>query len=102
MLKKITFGIVIIGVAAAIVLMFMKRSGHTDTTFKTVAIERGTIIDKALAIGQLEPDNEIAVKSLTALIEPCILILLGVVVGFVAISLFLPLFDLTASAGGPR
>ncbi|MBZ0171974.1 MAG: type II secretion system F family protein [Phycisphaerales bacterium] len=50
----------------------------------------------------MDEDNEIAVKSLTSLIEPAILIVLGFVVGFVAISLFLPLFDLTASAGGPR
>lgn len=50
----------------------------------------------------MDEDNETAVKSLTSLIEPAILIVLGVVVGFVAISLFLPLFDLTAAAGGPK
>lgn len=50
----------------------------------------------------MDEDNETAVKALTSLIEPMILVLLGLVVGFVAISLFLPLFDLTASAGGPK
>lgn len=50
----------------------------------------------------MDEDNEIAVKSMTSLIEPAILIVLGLVVGFVALSLFLPLFDLTASAGRPR
>jgi type II secretory pathway component PulF len=50
----------------------------------------------------MDEDNETAVKSLTALIEPAILIVLGLVVGFVALSLFLPLFDLTAMAGGPK
>lgn len=50
----------------------------------------------------MDEDNETAVKALTSLIEPMILVLLGLVVGFVALSLFLPLFDLTASAGGPR
>lgn len=50
----------------------------------------------------MDEDNETAVKSLTSLIEPLILVVLGVVVGFVAISLFLPLFDLTAAAGGPK
>ncbi len=50
----------------------------------------------------MDEDNETAVKSLTSLIEPIILVVLGVVVGFVALSLFLPLFDLTASAGGPK
>ena len=50
----------------------------------------------------MDEDNETAVKSLTSLIEPAILIVLGLVVGFVALSLFLPLFDLTAMAGGPK
>jgi type II secretory pathway component PulF len=50
----------------------------------------------------LDEENEVLIKSLTSLIEPCILICLGVIVGIVAISMFLPLFDLTAMAGsGP-
>ena len=49
-----------------------------------------------------DEDNEVIVRSLTSIIGPLILVLLGVVVGFVAVSLFLPLFDLTAmtSPGG--
>lgn len=47
----------------------------------------------------LDEDNETVVKSLSSLIEPVIMIALGVLVGFVAISMFLPLFDLTATAG---
>lgn len=48
----------------------------------------------------LEEENEVLLRSLTSLLEPLILIGLGVVVGLVAMSMFLPLFDLTASAGG--
>ena len=48
----------------------------------------------------LDEENEVIVKSLTSLLEPLILITLGLVVGFVAISMFLPLFDLTSTAGG--
>jgi type IV pilus assembly protein PilC len=48
----------------------------------------------------LDEENEIVLKSLTGLIEPLILITLGVVVGLVATSMFLPLFDLTGMAGG--
>lgn len=48
----------------------------------------------------LDEDNETFVKSASSLIEPVIMICLGIVVGFVAISMFLPLFDLTATAGG--
>jgi type II secretory pathway component PulF len=51
----------------------------------------------------LDEDNEQVVKSLGTLIEPIILTILGLVVGFVAISMFLPLFDLTAAGGaGPN
>ena len=49
----------------------------------------------------LDEDNGVLIKSATQIIEPIILIVLGLVVGFVAISMFLPLFDATA-ATGPR
>jgi type IV pilus assembly protein PilC len=48
----------------------------------------------------LDEENEVVVKSLTSILEPIILIVLGVVVGLVALSMFLPLFDLTAAANG--
>lgn len=48
----------------------------------------------------LDEDNEMIVRSLSSIIEPVILIGLGVLVGFVAISMFLPLFDLTSMTQG--
>ncbi len=48
----------------------------------------------------LDEENEIIIKSLTSILEPMILILLGLMVGVIAISMFLPLFDLTSAAGG--
>lgn len=48
----------------------------------------------------LDEENEIVLKSVTSLIEPLILITLGVLVGLVAVSMFMPLFDLTGMAGG--
>lgn len=51
----------------------------------------------------LDEDNEILIKTITSLMEPLILLVMGVVVGTVAVSMFLPLFDLTAAgphAGG--
>jgi len=48
----------------------------------------------------LDEENDVRIRSLTSLIEPLILVLLGVMVGGMAISMFLPLFDLTAGAGG--
>jgi type II secretory pathway component PulF len=47
----------------------------------------------------LDEDNAIVARSATSILEPVILVLLGLVVGAVALSLFLPLFDLTASTG---
>lgn len=47
----------------------------------------------------LDEENEVVIKSVTSLLEPLILIVLGLIVGTVAISMFLPLFDLASSAG---
>lgn len=47
----------------------------------------------------LDEENEVTLRSLTSIIEPVILIILGVLVGFIAISMFLPLFDLTSATG---
>ena len=44
----------------------------------------------------MDQDNETMLRSLTSLIEPMILLVLGLLVGVVALSLFTPLFDITA------
>ncbi len=48
----------------------------------------------------LDEENEVTLRSLTSILEPMILIVLGIFVGFVAISMFMPMFDLTAAARG--
>lgn len=48
----------------------------------------------------LDEDNEVVIRSLTSILEPVILIFMGVLVGLVALSLFMPLFDLAAMTGG--
>jgi type IV pilus assembly protein PilC len=48
----------------------------------------------------LDEDNEVVLKSLTSILEPAILIVLGLLVGFVALSMFMPLFDLTSMTQG--
>jgi type II secretory pathway component PulF len=48
----------------------------------------------------LDEENEVTLRSLTSILEPIILVALGIFVGFVAISMFMPLFDLTAAARG--
>ena len=48
----------------------------------------------------LDDENELTLRSLTSIVEPIILIGMGAVVGVVAVSLFMPLFDLTAMTQG--
>jgi len=48
----------------------------------------------------MDEENDTVIRSLTSILEPVILIVLGLVIGLVAVSMFLPLFDLTAMAGG--
>jgi type II secretory pathway component PulF len=48
----------------------------------------------------MDEENELRVKTLTGLLEPVILLVMGLVIGCVAISMFLPLFDLTAAGRG--
>ena len=64
-----------------------ERSGQLATLLTTLA-------------DFMDETNEVTVRALTSILEPIILVILGLLVGFVAISLFLPLFDLTAATGG--
>ncbi len=48
----------------------------------------------------LDEDNDHVIKSLASIIEPLVLTVLGLVVGVVAVSMFMPLFDLTAAGAG--
>jgi type II secretory pathway component PulF len=47
-----------------------------------------------------DEDNRHRIALVSRIIEPAILVLLGLVVGTVAVSLFIPLFDLATAAGG--
>jgi type II secretory pathway component PulF len=48
----------------------------------------------------LEEENEVIVRSLTTIMEPVILIIMGMLVGLISVCMFLPLFDLTAMTEG--
>jgi len=47
----------------------------------------------------MDEENDSRLKALTSLFEPLILVVLGVMVGGIAISMFMPMFDLTSMAG---
>ncbi|MCX6825711.1 MAG: efflux RND transporter periplasmic adaptor subunit [candidate division Zixibacteria bacterium] len=63
MFKKIiliTIAIIIIG---AVIYFMVSGSGKKENGIKKVKVEKGAIIDKALAVGRIEPEREISVKS---------------------------------------
>ncbi|MCC6661160.1 MAG: type II secretion system F family protein [Phycisphaerales bacterium] len=66
------------------------RNGERTGQIGTVMLSMADFLDE---------ENEVILKSVTSLLEPLILIVLGAVVGLVATSMFMPLFDLTAMAG---
>jgi type II secretory pathway component PulF len=50
----------------------------------------------------MDEENGIRLKVLTSIMEPVILLVMGVMVALLAVSMFLPLFDLTAMTGGKQ
>jgi type IV pilus assembly protein PilC len=63
--------------------------------------ESGRLADALLFVaGCLEEENAQVLASLTRLIEPLMLLVMGGIVGTAAVSLFLPMFDMAAQAGG--
>lgn len=48
----------------------------------------------------MDEENDTRLRALTSLFEPLILVFLGLMVGGIAISMFMPMFDLTSMAGG--
>ncbi|MCP4634618.1 MAG: efflux RND transporter periplasmic adaptor subunit [candidate division Zixibacteria bacterium] len=64
MIKKVTIGsVIVIILASAIWYAFLSGNGKAEDGIKTFPVERGTIIDKALAVGEIQPNNEVGVKS---------------------------------------
>ena len=64
----------------------------------TVGEQTGKLDDTLLRISHyFEMESEMAVKTLTTLIEPLILVILGLGVGFLVISVITPIYNLTSS-----
>jgi type IV pilus assembly protein PilC len=56
-----------------------------------------TMLNKIADFYDQEVDT--AVKALTSMIEPIIIVVMGVVIGFIVIAMFLPMFELGSLAG---
>ncbi len=63
MFKKILLIASAVIILGAVLFFALSGSAKKDDGFKMVKIEKGSIVDKALAVGKIEPVKEIAVKS---------------------------------------
>ena len=81
----------------------MESSGLIDTTVKEAlraGEQSGQIGSAMLTVAEfVDEENDQTVRTLTSIMEPFILMILGVVVGFIALSMFIPLFDLATMGG---
>ncbi len=63
--------------------------------------ETGRLPEVLLRISDsFESQVDRSVRSLTSLIEPIIIVVLGLIVGFIVISMLLPIFSLDPTGGG--
>ena len=69
MFKKVAITVIVVAVLA--VILFFAFSGNASNTngLRTVEVTRGEIIDKALAVGRIEPKKEIAVRNSLGLLS---------------------------------
>jgi HlyD family secretion protein len=64
MKKKILFlSLAVVIIVAAGILLFGGSKDSKENALPRVKIQRGNIVDKALAVGTIEPENEISIKS---------------------------------------
>ena len=69
---KIVVGSLAVGVTAVGLFLYSRNASAKQEGLKLVDITRGNIIDKALAVGQVVPDQEIQVKSqISGIIDEC-------------------------------
>jgi type II secretory pathway component PulF len=61
-----------------------ENTGHLDETLERISV-------------YFEQESELAIKAMTTLIEPAILLVLGVGVGFIVFSIITPIYSLTSS-----
>lgn len=63
-MKKLIYLLIVIGVVGGGLFIYQNQSnGNEESQKPTVAATRGDLVDQALAIGTIEPENEISIKS---------------------------------------
>jgi HlyD family secretion protein len=63
-MRKGLVGVAVVVIAGGLsAALYSHNQSKKDKGWKTVAVVRGTVVEKALAVGAIRPDREIAVKS---------------------------------------
>ncbi len=63
MKKLFIFILVAVVIGTAVFFFIRKRSGKNDIQYTEITVERGNLTEKALAVGKIDPDHEIVIKS---------------------------------------
>ncbi|MFQ5454356.1 MAG: efflux RND transporter periplasmic adaptor subunit [Candidatus Zixiibacteriota bacterium] len=63
MIKKIFIAVFVIAIIGGVLFFAIDGAAKKDNDFKTFPVTKGSIIDKALAVGRIDPRLEISVKS---------------------------------------
>jgi general secretion pathway protein F len=81
----------------------LKKSGHFPpivTHMVAVGEASGNLEEMLFNVADAYEDEvETAISSLTSLLEPMIIVVMGVIVGFIVLSVLLPIFDMNKLAG---
>ena len=63
--------------------------------------QSGTLDDTLAKVTEIYDDEvETAIDTMTSMIEPAMIIIIGSIVGFIVIAMYLPIFDLATTVGG--
>jgi len=61
--KRLIYGVIFLMIISVSFLLIFKKSSHNEVESNTVKVARKNIVENALAVGSIEPLNEIEVKS---------------------------------------
>ncbi len=63
MIKKVLLIVFLVIIIGGVLFFAIDGAAKKENGYKTVPVERGDIVDKALAVGRIEPKKEISIKS---------------------------------------
>lgn len=77
----------------------LERSGHFPPAFTDmvgVGEQSGRLDDMLLHVsGHLEQESESTIQTMLSLVDPILILVMGVIVGFVVVAILLPLFEIS-------